>query len=274
MLSLLKRYRELLIVGFLLLLPLVRLMGQKGVERAPSWIDRLIIGASAPLQRGLVWAVDEVREGFSSYVMLRHVREDNARLSQQNSQLGLQLSQFIEVQLENQRLRSMLEFSKAHEGKKIAAKVLGVNPVATLLSVRIDKGEKEGTARGMPVVTFSGVIGHILRTTEHTSDVLLMTDTNSRMGVLLQKSRARATAQGAGANQSLQLENVLRAENLSEGETVLTSGTDGVFPSGLMVGQVASVQQTKHGMFQTAVIVPAVDMNKLEEVFVIAGSAP
>jgi rod shape-determining protein MreC len=118
------------------------------------------------------------------------------------------------------------------------------------------------------------VVGIIQRVTGSYADVVLVTDPNSRIGVKVQRSRVRATATGKGENRALHLDNALRTEDLKEGDELVTSGTDQVFPPGLTVGRITSVQRRSYGMVQSAEIAPAVDMTKLEEVLVIRTSAP
>ncbi len=121
----------------------------------------------------------------------------------------------------------------------------------------------------MPVVTPDGVVGRVQRATGRYSDVVLITDQSSKLGVLVQRSRVRGTAAGAGGNKPLLLENVLRTDVLEEGDQIITSGTDGVFPKGLVVGRVTAVQRKESGMLGTAGILPAVDTVRLEEVLVL-----
>ena len=150
--------------------------------------------------------------------------------------------------------------------------------MATSQWVRIDKGENDGVRRGMAVVTAGGVVGQVLRATGGYADVLLITDGNSRVGVRVQRSRARGTASGTGgveplrldAEGSLKLENVLTSEDLANDDLVVTSGTDGIFPPGLVVGKVAAVRREKSDLFQRAQILPAVNFGKLEEVGVLS----
>jgi rod shape-determining protein MreC len=121
----------------------------------------------------------------------------------------------------------------------------------------------------MPVVTADGVVGIVQRVTGSFADIVLITDPNSKIAVKVQRSRVRATATGKGESRALRLENALRTEDLQEGDQVVTSGTDGVFPPGLLVGRITSLQRRNYGMVQSADILPAVDMTKLEEVLVI-----
>ncbi len=272
MLSFLKRHRELIVVAALLLYPFASFLTRAQVGRDPNLVDRAVLWLTAPLQKGLTWTFDGIGSAWNGYVALRGVQAENRALREENRRLRADASERAEVREENQRLKRMLAYTESMPGQQIPARVLGVNPVATLLSLRIDRGEEDGLRRGMPVVVPDGVVGVVQRVTGQYADVVLVTDPNSRLGVKVQRSRVRATASGRGDNRSLRLENALRTEDLQEGDQVVTSGTDGVFPPGLAVGRITSLHRKSYGMVQTAEIAPAVDMTKLEEVLVIRTS--
>ncbi|WP_426731883.1 rod shape-determining protein MreC [Myxococcus faecalis] len=268
MLSLLKRYRRPLIVGVLLLYPLVAflLSGRKG--RDPNPIDRAVIAITSPVQQALTATIEGSVSAVRHYLDLRGVRQENDALRLENLQLRASVQALGESRTENERLRKLLGYAEVAPGPEIPARVVGVNPVAKLLSVRISGGEKDGVFRGMSVVTPDGIVGQVIRATSSYSDVALVTDTQSRVAVLVQRSRARGTASGAGSG-PLKLENMLRTEDVDNGDLIITSGTDGIYPPGLVVGRVTNLEKKEHGMFQGADIVPAVDTSKLEEVLVV-----
>lgn len=271
MLSLLKRYRQLLLVSALLLYPLVAFLvsGRRG--REPNFIDRALISMTSPVQSGLNWLIDGVVGAVNHYVDLRGVQQENDALRLENMQLRATVQALGEARTENERLRQLLAYTEAEPGPEVPARVVGVNPVAKLLSVRISSGEKQGVFQGMSVVTPDGIVGQVIRTTGSYADVALVTDPQSRVGVQVQRSRARGTAAGSG-NGPLTLENMLRTEDVENGDLIITSGTDGVYPKGLVVGRVANLEKKEHGMFQRADILPAVDTTKLEEVLVVGNA--
>ena len=267
MLSLLKRHRTLLIVSALLLYPFGSFLttGRRG--REPNVLDRLVIGLTAPVQRALVGLIDGVKAVVFGYIDLRAVRQENEQLRTENLQLCASVHALGETRMENDRLRGLLAYAQSSPGPDIPARVIGVNPVAKLLSVRINRGESDGVVRGMAVVTPDGIVGQVVRTTGGWADVALVTDAQSRVGVRVQRSRSRGTAAGAGKG-PLHLENMLRTEDIQEGDLIITSGTDGVYPPDLVVGKVTHLEKTEHGMFLGGDIVPAVDTTRLEEVLV------
>jgi rod shape-determining protein MreC len=274
LLSFLKRYRELLVVSVLLLLPFWSFLAKGTKGREPNFIDRSVLALTAPPQKLLTWFVDSGVDMFHGYVALRGVREHNTALMDENVRLRAEVNALTESRAENDRLKKLLGWSETNIGPEIPARILGVNPVATLLSIRIDRGERDGVAKGMPVVTQDGVVGQVMGTSSGYADVVLITDVNVKLGVRVQRSRARATAAGGGSNRALRLEYALRTEDIQDNDVIITSGTDGVFPAGLVVGHVASLARKSYGMFQTAEIIPAVDVTKLEELLVLPYTPP
>lgn len=269
MLSLFKRYRELIVVSALLIYPFAMFLARGRAPRDPNFVDRAVIWVTSPVQQGLGWMIDGVASGWSGYVDLRGVRGENEQLRTENAELRARVQSLAEAELENGRLKSLLAYTESALGQEIPARVIAVNPVAFPLSIRINRGEDDGVHKGAAVITSDGVVGQVIRVTGGYADVMLVKDPNSRTAVRVQRSRARATAAGAGGDQYLVLENLLRTEDLVEGDLIVTSGTDGVFPPGLVVGKATAPQKQGKGMFQVAEVVPAVDTSRIEEVLVL-----
>lgn len=273
MLALLKRHREPLLVLVLLAYPLISLLGSGRRVREPNLLDRGLLGVSAPLQRGLVACIDGVSGAWQRYVSLRRVERENLAMHEEIQGLRQAVSAMQETRNENQRLRRLLNYPDAEAGPLIVARVVGINPDPNRLTVRIDRGDADGVVRNMPVVTPDGVVGQVLRATSGSADVLLLADPNSRLGVRIQRTRARAGGAGTGDERLLRLDYLAHAEDLQEGDPVVTSGTDGVYPPGLMVGHATQVQRQGSGMFLGAMLLPSVDFSRLEEVLVLSPPA-
>jgi rod shape-determining protein MreC len=272
-LALLKRHREPLLVLVLLVYPLISLLGSGRRVREPNVVDRALLGVSAPLQRALVACIDGVSGSWERYVALRHVGRENLAMREEIVALRQSVSGMQEAKTENERLRRLLNYAETEAGPLVPARVVGINPDPNRLTVRIDRGEADGVKRNMPVVTADGVVGQVLRATSGSADVLLLADPNSRLGVRVQRTRARASAAGTGDERQLRLDYLARTEDLEEGDPVVTSGTDGVYPPGLMVGHATLVQRQGAGMFLGAMLLPTVDFSRLEEVLVLSPPA-
>jgi rod shape-determining protein MreC len=113
------------------------------------------------------------------------------------------------------------------------------------------------------------VVGQVVRSVGRSADVMLLTDPASRIGVVLQRARVRGAAVGTGDGRFLSLTLVRREDDVVDGDLVVTAGSDGIFPRGLQVGEVREVARPTVGLFLTARVAPAVDLQRVEEVLVI-----
>src|SRR3954471_3980238 len=144
MLSSLKRYRELLIVGVLLGYPLITYLSSGHRGREPNTIDRAVLWVSSPLQRLLSSAVDGVRDGVEGYVALRGAKEQRDACVADLSASRAEVNALHEAQAENERLRAILNYSEGTVEPEIAASVIGVNASPHFISLRINRGESHG----------------------------------------------------------------------------------------------------------------------------------
>lgn len=269
MFSLFQRYREPLLVGALLIIPLISYLTSGHRGRAPNFIDRAVLAVSSPVQSLLTWAINGVTGTVDGYVALRGAHDEAKECRTSLAEAHAELNALKEAQAENARLKAMLGYVEASVDQEIVARVIGLNPSPQFQSIRINRGEDDGVRVGMPVVTPEGVVGQVVRTVGGSSDVMLLTDPSSRIGGVLQRSRGRATVVGMGDGRQLALTLVRREEDVQERDVVVTAGSDGVFPPGLMIGSVRDVQHPTVGMFLTGHVTPAVELGRVEEVLVI-----
>jgi len=270
MLSLFKRYRELLIVGTLLLYPLINYLSSGHKGREPNLADRVVLAISSPLQRGLTSVIEGSKGGLDGYVALRGARAERDQCVADLSAARADLNAMREAKAENERLRAALGYTETTVEPELAARVIGVNASPHYISLRINRGEGDGVRVGMPVLTHDGVVGQVSRfVVGGTADVMLITDPSSRLGAIVQRTRVRATAVGAGGGAPLKLDNVLREDDVVDGDVLITSGTDGLFPKGLVIGRVQKVEREANAMFLKAQVLPSVDLRKVEEVLLL-----
>jgi rod shape-determining protein MreC len=180
-----------------------------------------------------------------------------------------------ELAQENGRLRGLLGLTQDKMLPLIAAPVIGDDIAPNSLSrlITIGIGRSRGVERGMAVVTASGVVGRVQSVSDGSARVLLVIDRNSAVAVRVERSRARATVTGLGNERQCKLDFALRSDDIEEGDPLVTSGTDGVFPAGLPVGKVVNLKRKTSGMLLLANVTPAVDMRRLEEVMVVLSQA-
>lgn len=269
MFSFLTRYKELLIISALLLAPMGSYLSRGHRGRSPNFIDRTVLRVSAPVQSALTWLFDGVGGAVDGYVALRGAHEEAQALRGQLGEAHAEVNALREAQAENARLRAMLGYVEQSVDQEIVARVIGINPSAQYLSLRIDRGEEDGVRVGMPVVTPDGVVGQVVRAVGSSADVMLLTDPASRIGGVVQRTRVRATVTGTGDGHRLSLDYVRREDDLRDGDVLVTAGSDGIFPRGLRVGTVSAVSRPPVGMFLRATLEPSVELARVEEVLVV-----
>jgi rod shape-determining protein MreC len=272
-LFLFRRYHLFIFIILLLLFALVvmslRAKQRKGVE----YVDALLMEICAPFQKASTLVIKTVQGTFQQYVFLVNLEKENRMLKQKITELQKENNRMKEMKLANERLKQLLQFRQKNSPSMIGAEVIGQDPSSWFKSVTIDKGERDGVKRGMAVISPGGVIGQILKTAPHYATVLLITDYNSAIDSIIQRTRAKAIVEGKGENRC-QLKYLLRTEEAAVGDAVVTSGLGGNFPKGLMLGEINKVDKKGHGVFQYAELVPSVDFTELEEVFVIMEPLP
>ncbi|HEX8812783.1 MAG TPA: rod shape-determining protein MreC [Terracidiphilus sp.] len=269
--SVLSRYRNLIVLVGVLFLQVLGLAMQvkRGSNHAQD--TRLIrvwaIDVLTPFERGLVWLENSSGNVWHNYFYLRGVRAENRQLKEQIEQMRLEQVRLSEDAAQAHRLQYLLAFKQQYVTKTVAAQVIGSSGTDSSRVIYIDKGEKAGIARDMAVITADGIVGKVLLVYPSVSQVLLINDQSSGVGVILEKSRLQGVLRG-NVSGEVDLERVMKDEDVSPGETVLTSGGDQIFPKGLPAGTVSQVEKGKD-LFLNIKVKPAASLSKLEEVLVL-----
>jgi rod shape-determining protein MreC len=263
-----RRYSLFIFITLLLLFALVLMSWRAKQGKGPEFFDALLMEICSPLQKASTFVITTVQGTFQKYVFLVNLERENRMLKQKIAELQEENHQTRETKLALDRLKQLLQFRQKNSLSMIGAEVIGQDPSSWFKSVTIDKGERDGVKKGMAVISAAGVIGQILKTAPHYATVLLITDYNSAIDSIVQRTRAKVIVEGKGENRC-QLKYLLRTEEVAVGDVVVTSGLAGNFPKGLMVGEIKKVDKKGHGVFQYAELVPSVDLTKLEELFVV-----
>ena len=234
-------------------------------------VSRWVLSVEAPLEQGVSSSISYAVDSWQGYLDLRHVRSENLGLRQRIFELEDQLGARDELAGQNERLKDLVHFADSAPLKTVAAAVTGDNlaPAALSRVVRIGVGMNAGVRRGMAVLSAGVAVGRVQQAYRSFSDVQLLVDPASAVAVRVERSRARANVVGTGRDKRAKLEYALRSDDIEDGDSLVTSGTDGVFPSGLLVGKVTEVQRKTSATFLRAQVIPAVDPRDLEEVLVV-----
>ena len=259
-----------MIVGVFVLIAVNIIVLSVSSNRYPSYYGsgRIAISIIAPFQKVANRSIRFVRDVWRHYFFLVTVAKENDKLKKVQSQTIEKNNHYNELKLSNLRLRSLLNFHSTMTNRVCAAEVIGKDPSPWFKTIIIDKGKDDGVGKGMAVVIPEGIAGQVMDVSSHYSKVLLIIDPNSAVDVMVQRTRARGIIKGGSAGLCY-IKYVLRKQDVSVGDRVISSGLDGVFPKGLAVGHVSGVIRRNSGIFQEVTVTPHVDFEKLEEVLVV-----
>ena len=205
---------------------------------------------------------------FDGYVNLVDVKRKNGELQKKLEALQLQSQKVSELEKENERLRRLLHFMEQRPGTLTAARVIGEDVTNWFKCIIIDKGRGNGISEKMPVITPEGVVGQAIEVNQWHTKVMILIDTNSAIDVDVTGKQARGILAGTGRT-TLKMKYVLKNDDIEAGDRLITSGKDGVYPRGLPVGVVISVDKNVVGLFAEVEVMPFNNFRKLDEVLVV-----
>ncbi|EPZ14518.1 rod shape-determining protein MreC [Thauera terpenica 58Eu] len=195
-----------------------------------------------PVQMAAATPADFVLNASHYFATLIEVQRENADLRRQQLSSGERLLRFELLELENQRLRELLDMSRRVEVKSIAADILYNAPDPFARKVILDRGAQQGVEAGLAVVDAKGVVGQVTRVHPVQSEVTLLTDRNQSIPVSVLRNGVRGVLFGSGQG-GLEMRFVLADADVREGDQLVTSGLDGVFVPGLPVAKVVGVDR-------------------------------
>lgn len=263
--------KMVLMVGVMVLIAVNIIVLSVSSKRFTSFgIERIAISFISPFQELVTRATRFTRDIWYQYFYLVTVTRQNQILSNRLNQALEKNNQWQETELANARLRDLLDFEKTISEMVVAAEVIGKDPSAWFKTLIIDKGKADGLTRGLPVVMPQGIAGQVVEVSNHYAKVMLIIDRNSAVDALVQRTRARGVIKGESTDRC-HLDFVLRKNDVRVGDSVVSSGLDGVYPKGLRIGFVSEVIEHDADIFHEVIVTPYVDFEKLEEVLVVLG---
>ena len=262
----------ILLSGILLPLVLIFLVSTLGSQKFGT-LHRLVAEVTGPVQLVVARGIDSFTTFRKDYLQLFTIRDENKRLWKELQECRDAANRNREALATNTRLRKLLQFKESTDLPTVAARIVGKDPSLWFRSVVIDRGENDGVAKGMPVMSGDGVVGQVFAVSPNFAKVLLAISPSSAIDVLLQKSRVRGILKGAGSL-TCKLDYVLKSVDVQEGDQVVPAGYGGPCPTGMLVGVVSRVVKQRRGMFLEIEVTPTVDFLTLEDVLVIQQETP
>lgn len=237
-----------------------------------SWLN---ITEGTPLQTPAHWiqlAYDElthkIQDSLNTYFYLVATNSENKILRTENAKLASQIQLLEEYRSENERLRELFKFQKEMPRESLPARVIAKDINSPGNSFTIDKGSNDGVKRMQGVVAAEGVVGYTFEVEPNSSRVLLLSNQNASIDALIQRTRARGIVSGQNLN-AYELKYMMRRDDAQPSDIVVTSGSQGFFPKGFIIGTVSSVRPSPTAVSFRAILEPAVKIDRLENVLVI-----
>ena len=237
------------------------------------FLERVVTTVLAPVEALTAKLGSSLRQVTSFTGQIITVYRDNQALKTENEQLKQTNLDVAEVSAENARLRAMLDYKRgAPQFDFVVAAVIARDPSTWTSTIVINRGSQHGITKDMPVVTPQGLIGNVVQVYATSAKVQMILDPRSAVGALVQRpeSRVAAIVEGNGANPlAPRMINLSRDADIIKGDKIITSGFGGIYPKGIVIGEVLDVINEEGGLLKYAILKPSVDFGKLEEVMVI-----
>ncbi|NLW90707.1 MAG: rod shape-determining protein MreC [Syntrophomonadaceae bacterium] len=240
-------------------------------------LEKIIRDSYTPLQSG----VSGVKYNWDGWTIAFANKKNQSRtiesLKKQNNNLVMQNQKLLEYRAEALRLRKILAFAepKRDEYNLISARVVARNSQNWYKYLVIDQGQEAGVVKDMAVISPQGLVGRVGSVSRNSAQVILITDRETAVGAILQKTReTRGIVEGLGNSSQLRMVNIPYYSKIEKGNIVVTSGLSKVYPKGIAIGKISKVTKEPSGLLLTAQLKPMTDFDKLEEVLVIKDYFP
>lgn len=269
------RQRTGLLFGALTVAHVILISTQVTTTGGVPLLASAVFGLFAEVQRGATAAIGGVGDAWGGYLALQNVRRENEALRAEVGRLQVTAQQERALAAQARSLQGMLNLQQGTPLRTLAATIIGGGASPDFRTMTIDKGTADGLRPDLAAIAPEGVVGRIILPSARASKVQLLIDRNAAAGALIERSRAQGIVMGTGTDR-LRMDYVASAADVRLGDRVVTSGIDGIYPKGFVIGQIESLGRGT-GAYRDVVIRPAVGFSSLEGVLVVLpppGAAP
>ena len=250
---------------------LVLISAQVTSKRGVPLLQEAIFGSMAELQRVATGGIGGVRSAWQNYVNLRQIGQENDTLKQRVSQLEVALQRERALAEQTRVLQQALDLKTETPFATTAAMIIASGASPDFRTMTLDKGSSQGLATDMAVLAPEGIVGRVILPTPRAAKVQLIIDRNAAAAGLVERSRAQGVVVGTGGDR-MRFDYVPGSADLKVGDRVVTSGLDGIYPKGFVIGQIESIERSA-GEFSNVLIRPAVNLSALETVLVVTSAS-
>jgi rod shape-determining protein MreC len=263
--------RPLLVFAGAIVLHVILISAQVSTTAGIPIIQVVTFGIFSEVQRGTMTSVDSVRGVWTNYVALRDAQVENEALKVELQQLRVRLQEERAQAQRAENFRQLLELRERAGVETVAAEVIAGPATIEFRDMTIDKGTADGVERDMAVISPAGVVGRVHLSSQRAARVQMLIDFNAAAGAMIERTRAQGLAVGLGS--ALRMDYVATTADVREGDLVVTSGIDKIYPKGFVIGTVESVGRGS-GTYHEIIVQPSVDFTRLEEVLVVTTPPP
>lgn len=239
--------------------------------KALAVIRQAVGVALYPLQVVAMLPRDALFASSDYFTTLSTLKEENRQIREQQVLNAQQLQQSRQLMAENAYLRKLLEASERVQLKTVMSEILYDARDPFSRKVIIDRGDRHGIKAGQPVIDDLGVVGQVTRVFPFTSEVTLLTDKDHAIPVQVLRSGVRSVAYGSGQTGELELRFMASNADIQKGDVLTTSGIDGVYPAGLAVATVVSVDTKTSDAFARILCRPTAGVSRHRQLLVLLG---
>jgi len=195
--------------------------------------------------------------------------QENTRLREEHLLLRARLQKFDAMQMENRRLRALLQSSQKVAERMLVGELLAVDLDPFKRQALLNKGSSEGVFEGHPLLDAQGVVGQVIHVTPYTSTAMLLTDPGHAIPVQINRTGMRAIALGTGAPDVLDLPHIPNNADVREGDLLVTSGLGQRFPTGYPVARIVTFEPDTTQPYARVTAVPTAELENIREVLLV-----
>ena len=262
--------RVALVSVLLLLFSLHLVLTDKSEARRGLLVNEMLAVALSPIQNAMISSYNAVTGVINDYVFLVALKKENTSLKNTVQSLTDENNQLLEETRLGERLKQTVAYKDAAPFSTSVARIQAFSIDRWSRTMTISKGADDGIAKDMAAITQMGVVGRVIEVTPHTSRILLSTDPRSNIEAIVQRTRVKGVVGGNSTN-GLALKYVRELDDVNLGDRIVTSGFSGLYPKGLVIGEVTNIEKGKDNFFKSIRVEPSVAFKKLEEVLIVTG---
>lgn len=247
------------------------------IDYHSHWLSRARYGAAIviePVYKLASLPADAVDAAQVAFASRRRLTGENQRLRQDLLLANARLNRMAAVAKQNHKLKQLLETRRSLDMKVQLARLIDVDLGAWRHRIVLNVGAHQGITPGQVVIDANGIMGQVVEVLPDTCVAMLITDPDSAVPVVIERTGARTVAYGSRRGDRLLLPNIAVSADVRVGDELLTSGLGGRYPPGFPVGRIRSVKPDASGMFLAAVAQPAAHLKRSSNVLLLRDLAP